>query len=98
MIVDVVMPKMGESINEGTILEWRKEVGEKINLDDESESSDEEEILLEATNSSSSSDSSSASSFLSTGSSSIPSFTSSTFSIQTLNSSSSDMFVFRGSE
>ncbi len=26
MIVDVVMPKMGESINEGTILEWRKEV------------------------------------------------------------------------
>ena len=32
------MPKMGESINEGTILEWRKEVGEKINLD---------EILLE---------------------------------------------------
>ena len=38
MSVDVVMPKMGESINEGTILEWRKEVGEKINLD---------EILLE---------------------------------------------------
>ena len=38
MIVDVVMPKMGESINEGTILEWRKEVGEKIKLD---------EILLE---------------------------------------------------
>ena len=38
MIVDVVMPKMGESINEGTILEWKKEVGEKINLD---------EILLE---------------------------------------------------
>ena len=38
MIVDIVMPKMGESINEGTILEWRKEVGEKINLD---------EILLE---------------------------------------------------
>ena len=34
MIVDVVMPKMGESINEGTILEWRKEVGEKINLDE----------------------------------------------------------------
>ena len=30
MIVDVVMPKMGESINEGTILEWRKKVGESI--------------------------------------------------------------------
>ena len=38
MIVDVVMPKMGESINEGTILEWRKKVGEPIGLD---------EILLE---------------------------------------------------
>ena len=38
MIVDVVMPKMGESINEGTILEWRKKVGESIQLD---------EILLE---------------------------------------------------
>ena len=38
MIVDIVMPKMGESINEGTILEWRKKIGEKIQLD---------EILLE---------------------------------------------------
>jgi len=38
MIVDVVMPKMGESINEGTILEWRKKVGDSIELD---------EILLE---------------------------------------------------
>ncbi|MDC0881204.1 dihydrolipoamide acetyltransferase family protein [bacterium] len=32
------MPKMGESITEGTILEWRKEVGDSIELD---------EILLE---------------------------------------------------
>ena len=38
MIIEIVMPKMGESINEGTIIEWRKEVGEKIELD---------EILLE---------------------------------------------------
>ena len=38
MIVDIIMPKMGESINEGTILEWRKKIGEKIQLD---------EILLE---------------------------------------------------
>ena len=38
MIVDVIMPKMGESINEGTILEWRKKVGDVIQLD---------EILLE---------------------------------------------------
>jgi len=38
MIVDVVMPKMGESITEGTILEWRKAVGDSIELD---------EILLE---------------------------------------------------
>lgn len=38
MIVDVVMPKMGESITEGTILEWRKEPGDIVALD---------EILLE---------------------------------------------------
>jgi len=38
MIIDIVMPKMGESITEGTILEWRKKVGEPIALD---------EILLE---------------------------------------------------
>ena len=38
MIVDIVMPKVGESITEGTILEWRKKVGEPIALD---------EILLE---------------------------------------------------
>ena len=38
MIIDIVMPKMGESITEGTILEWRKKVGESIEMD---------EILLE---------------------------------------------------
>lgn len=38
MKIDVVMPKMGESITEGTILEWRKQVGETIGRD---------EILLE---------------------------------------------------
>ena len=38
MIIDIVMPKMGESITEGTILEWRKKIGESIALD---------EILLE---------------------------------------------------
>ncbi len=38
MIVDVVMPKMGESITEGTILEWHKQVGDTIAVD---------EILLE---------------------------------------------------
>ena len=38
MIVDIVMPKMGESINEGTILEWRKKIGDSVDLD---------EILLE---------------------------------------------------
>ncbi|MFQ6675943.1 MAG: dihydrolipoamide acetyltransferase family protein [Fidelibacterota bacterium] len=38
MIVDVVMPKLGESIVEGTIIEWRKKVGDSIQKD---------EILLE---------------------------------------------------
>ena len=34
MIVDIVMPKMGESITEGTILEWRKKVGEFVEKDE----------------------------------------------------------------
>ena len=34
MIIDVVMPKMGESITEGTILEWYKKVGEPIEKDE----------------------------------------------------------------
>ncbi|MDP7036656.1 MAG: dihydrolipoamide acetyltransferase family protein [Candidatus Marinimicrobia bacterium] len=38
MIIEIVMPKMGESITEGTIIEWRKKPGEVIEKD---------EILLE---------------------------------------------------
>ena len=38
MIFDIVMPKMGESLTEGTVLEWKKRVGESIEKD---------EILLE---------------------------------------------------
>ena len=34
MIVDVLMPKMGESITEGTIVEWKKSVGEMIAKDE----------------------------------------------------------------
>ena len=34
MIVDVLMPKMGESITEGTIVEWKKNVGEMIAKDE----------------------------------------------------------------
>jgi Pyruvate/2-oxoglutarate dehydrogenase complex, dihydrolipoamide acyltransferase (E2) component, and related enzymes len=34
MIIDVVMPKMGESITEGTILEWHTEIGESIEKDE----------------------------------------------------------------
>ena len=34
MIVDVIMPKMGESITDGTILEWRKNVGEFVEKDE----------------------------------------------------------------
>jgi len=33
-MTDVVMPKMGESITEGTILEWKKQVGDSINKDE----------------------------------------------------------------
>ena len=31
---EVIMPKMGESITEGTILEWKKKVGDKIDKDE----------------------------------------------------------------
>ena len=34
MVVDVIMPKMGESITEGTILEWYKQPGETIGQDE----------------------------------------------------------------
>ncbi len=33
-IVDVPMPKMGESVMEGTIVRWHKKVGDKVNLDE----------------------------------------------------------------
>ena len=38
MLVDVIMPKLGESLTEGTIVQWRKKVGDSIEKD---------EILLE---------------------------------------------------
>ena len=34
MAIDVIMPKLGESITEGTILEWKKNVGDKISRDE----------------------------------------------------------------
>ncbi|MEE9430782.1 MAG: 2-oxo acid dehydrogenase subunit E2 [Melioribacteraceae bacterium] len=34
MKVEIIMPKMGESINEGTIIKWHKKVGDKIKRDE----------------------------------------------------------------
>lgn len=34
MKVDVVMPKMGESVNEGTIIKWHKKEGDKVEKDE----------------------------------------------------------------
>ena len=34
MNIDVIMPKMGESITEGTILEWKKNIGDSIKQDE----------------------------------------------------------------
>jgi len=34
MLIDIIMPKMGESITEGTILEWRKKLGDSIEKDE----------------------------------------------------------------
>ncbi len=33
-LVEIEMPKMGESVMEGTIIKWYKKVGEKINKDE----------------------------------------------------------------
>jgi 2-oxoglutarate dehydrogenase E2 component (dihydrolipoamide succinyltransferase) len=32
--MDIIMPKMGESINEGTIIKWHKKVGENVTQDE----------------------------------------------------------------
>ena len=34
MKVNIVMPQMGESITEGTIIKWHKKKGEKVSKDD----------------------------------------------------------------
>ena len=34
MATEIIMPKMGESITEGTIVEWKKKVGDKIEKDE----------------------------------------------------------------
>ena len=34
MLVDIIMPKMGESITEGTIIEWRKKIGDTVEKDE----------------------------------------------------------------
>ncbi|MCF6270595.1 MAG: 2-oxo acid dehydrogenase subunit E2 [Melioribacteraceae bacterium] len=34
MKVDIIMPKMGESLNEGTIIAWLKSVGDKVQKDE----------------------------------------------------------------
>ena len=32
--MDIIMPKMGESINEGTIIKWHKSVGDAVKMDE----------------------------------------------------------------
>jgi len=34
MKIEIVMPKMGESVQEGTILKWHKKVGDKVRKDE----------------------------------------------------------------
>jgi len=34
MKVEIIMPKMGESINEGTIIKWHKKIGDKVEKDE----------------------------------------------------------------
>ncbi len=33
-LIDIPMPKMGESVMEGTIIKWHKKVGDKVNVDE----------------------------------------------------------------
>ena len=33
-LVDVVMPQMGVSVSEGTVVTWRKQVGEAVKADE----------------------------------------------------------------
>ncbi|MCX8010297.1 MAG: 2-oxoglutarate dehydrogenase, partial [Ignavibacteria bacterium] len=33
-LIDVIMPKMGESVTQGTILKWHKNVGDKVKKDE----------------------------------------------------------------
>ena len=32
--IELIMPKMGESVSEATIISWTKEVGEMVELDE----------------------------------------------------------------
>jgi pyruvate dehydrogenase E2 component (dihydrolipoamide acetyltransferase) len=32
--MDIIMPKMGESVSEGTIIRWHKKIGEQIKRDE----------------------------------------------------------------
>ena len=34
MAIEIIMPKMGESITEGTIIDWKKKVGDKVEKDE----------------------------------------------------------------
>ena len=34
MAIDIIMPKMGESITEGTITQWKKKVGDQVKKDE----------------------------------------------------------------
>ena len=35
MAIDIIMPKMGESITEGTIIQWKKKVGDQVKKGEE---------------------------------------------------------------
>ena len=32
--VDVMMPQMGESVMEGTVIEWTKQIGDTVEVDE----------------------------------------------------------------
>ena len=44
---EVIMPKMGESINEGTLIKWHKQKGDKVEKDEIILMNDSAEKLIE---------------------------------------------------
>ncbi len=46
--VQITMPQMGDSVTEGTVLEWHKQVGDQVEIDETARFVDEGEVVTAA--------------------------------------------------